>query len=126
MIQQKTCLKVVDNSGAKKVRCIKVLGGFKRMNAGVGDVIVVSVQQLRSTNKHNSKVAKGDITRALVIRTKKGYKKKDGSQITLFSNAVILLNKQRNLIGTRILTALPKLLKKKKFVKYLSLCPGTF
>ena len=126
MIQQKTLLRVADNSGAKKVRCIKVLGGFKRKAASIGDIIVVSVQQLRTTNRYNSKILKGGVSRALIIRTKKKYIKKDGSNTLLNSNTVILLNKRSNLIGTRILTTLPKYLKKKKFLKYFSLCPGSF
>lgn len=126
MIQQKTLLSVIDNSGAKKVRCIKVLGGFKRKAAGLGDIIVVSVQQLRAKNRQNSRILKGSVARALIVKTQAKTKKKDGSFLQTAANSVILLNKQSNPIGTRILSALPKSLKKKKFMKYLSLCPGTF
>jgi len=125
MIQAKTFLNVLDNSGARKVECIKVLGGFKRKTAKLGDVIVVSVKQLRYTNRYRSKVLKGAVVRALIIKTKNKYKKKDGSFMFLNNNSVILINKQGNLLGTRILSALPKFFKKKKYLKFLSLCKGT-
>lgn len=117
-------LKVADNSGAKIVKCIKVLGGFKKRYAALGDLIVVSVQQLRNKSKKTSKVLKGDVFRALVIRTKTYYKKKDGSSVLLSENSVTLLNKQGNPIGTRILGPIPKALKKKKFMKFASLSVG--
>lgn len=124
MIQQQSILKVADNSGAKTVRCIKVLGGFKKRYAKQGDIVVVSVQQLRNKSKKTSKVSKGDVFRALVIKTKKQYKKKDGSSFLLQENAVALINKQGNPIGTRILGPIPKVLKKKKFMKFVSLSLG--
>lgn len=124
MIQQQTILKVSDNSGAKTVKCIKVLGGFKKKYAKIGDIIVVSVQQLRNTSKKTSKVLKGMVFRALVIRSKIKYKKKDGSFIYLQNNTAILLNKQGNPIGTRILGPITKNLKKKKFMKIISLSTG--
>ena len=114
MIQQQTILKVADNSGAKTVKCIKVLGGFKKRYARLGDIIVVSVQQLRNKSKKTSKVLKGGVFRALVIRTKTQYRKKDGSLFALNENSVTLINKQGNPIGTRILGPIPKILKKKK------------
>jgi len=114
MIQQQTILKVADNSGAKTVKCIKVLGGFKKRYARLGDIIVVSVQQLRNKSKKTSKVLKGGVFRALVVRTKTQYKKKDGSSFSLNENSVTLINKQGNPIGTRILGPIPKTLKKKK------------
>jgi len=120
MIQQQTILKVADNSGAKTVKCIKVLGGFKKRYARLGDIIVVSVQQLRNKSKKTSKVLKGGVFRALVIRTKTQYKKKDGSSFALSENSVTLINKQGNPIGTRILGPIPKILKKKKFMKFVS------
>ena len=113
MIQQQTILKVADNSGAKTVKCIKVLGGFKKRYARLGDIIVVSVQQLRNKSKRTSKVLKGGVFRALVIRTKTQYIKKDGSSFALNENSVTLINKQGNPIGTRILGPMPKILKKK-------------
>lgn len=124
MIQQQTILKVADNSGAKTVKCIKVLGGFKKRYAKLGDIIVVSVQQLRNKSKKTSKVSKGEVFRALVVRTKKKYKKKDGSSFFLQENAIALINKQGNPVGTRILGPLPKILKKTKFMKFVSLSIG--
>ena len=124
MIQQQSILKVADNSGAKTVKCIKVLGGFKKRYANLGDIIVVSVQQLRNKSKKTSKVFKGGVFRALVIRTKTQYKKKDGSSFLLQENSVTLINKQGNPIGTRILGPIPKILKKKKFMKFISLSVG--
>jgi large subunit ribosomal protein L14 len=124
MIQQESILKVADNSGAKIVKCIKVLGGFKKRYANLGDIIVISVQQLRNKSKKTSKVLKGGVFRALVIRTKNKYKRKDGSLFVLQENAVALINKQGNPIGTRILGPLPKVLKKKKFMKFVSLSVG--
>ena len=124
MIQQQTILKVADNSGAKTVKCIKVLGGFKKRYANLGDIIVVSVQQLRNKSKKTSKVSKGGVFRALVIKTKKQYQKKDGSSFFLQENAVVLINKQGNPIGTRILGPIPKVLKKKKLMKFVSLSIG--
>ncbi len=124
MIQQETILKVADNSGAKTVKCIKVLGGFKKRYANLGDVIIVSVRQLRNKSKKTSKVLKGGVFRALVIRTKNKYKKKDGSLFSLQENSVVLINKQGNPIGTRILGPIPKILKKKKFMKFVCLYVG--
>ena len=124
MIQQQTILKVADNSGAKTVRCIKVLGGFKKRYANLGDIIVVSVQQLRNKSKKTSKVLKGGVFRALVVRIKKRYKRKDGSTFFLQENSVALINKQGNPIGSRILVPIPKMLKKKKLMKFVSLSTG--
>ena len=124
MIQQESILKVVDNSGAKTVKCIKVLGGFKKRYAGLGDIIVVSVQQLRNKSKKTSKVLKGGVFRALIVRTKNSFNKKDGSFFFLQENSAVLINKQGNPIGTRILGPIPKLLKKKKFLKFVSLSVG--
>ena len=124
MIQQETILKVVDNSGAKTVKCIKVLGGFKKRYAGLGDIIVISVQQLRNKSKSTSKVLKGGVFRALVVGTKKRYKTRDGLVLSLSENVVVLINKQGNPVGTRILGPIPKVLKKKKFMKFVSLSSG--
>lgn len=114
MIQPQTILKVADNSGAKTVKCVKILGGFQKRYAKLGDIIVVSVQQLRNKSKKTSKVLKGGVFWALVIRTKTQYKRKDGSFFLLSENSVTLINKQGNPIGTRILGPIPKTLKKKK------------
>ena len=124
MIQQESILKVADNSGAKTVKCIKVLGGFKKRYAKLGDIIVVSVQQLRNRSKKTSKVLKGGVFRAVIIKTKSKYKKKDGSMFFLLENSVALINKQGGPIGTRILTPIPRKLKKKKLLKFISLAVG--
>lgn len=124
MIQQESILKVVDNSGAKTVKCIKVLGGFQKRYAKLGDIIVVSVQKLRNKSKKTSKVLKGGVFRALIIRTKNRYKRKDGLRYLFQENSVVLINKQGNPIGTRILGPVPKILKKKKFLKFVSLSVG--
>nr|YP_010133813.1 ribosomal protein L14 [Fistulifera saprophila]QWM93303.1 ribosomal protein L14 [Fistulifera saprophila] len=124
MIQQQTILKVSDNSGAKTVRCIRVLGGFRKKYAKLGDNIIVSVQQLRNKSKNTSKVKKGEVYKALIIRTKVPYKKKDGSQMWFGENSVVLVNKQENPVSTRIIGPLPKLLKKKKFQKFISMSSG--
>lgn len=123
MIQHHTILKVSDNSGAKTVKCIKVLGGFKRKFAVIGDIIVTSIQQLRNKSKKNLKVKKKEIYKALIIRTKTKTKKRDGSIISFKENSVVLLNKQDKPVGTRIIGPIPKFLKK-KFNKFLSLSTG--
>ena len=124
MIQTQTIIKVFDNSGAKTVKCIKVLGGFKKKIAKLGESIVVSVQQLRKKSKKTSKVKKGEIYKALIIRTKNVHKKKDGSQLSFDENAVILLNKQNIPLSTRIIGPIPKLLKNKKNQKVISISAG--
>lgn len=124
MIQQQSILKVSDNSGAKTVRCIRVLGGFKKKYAKLGDSIIVSIQQLRNKSKNTSKVKKGEVYKALIIRTKVPYRRKDGSQMWFGENSVVLINKQENPISTRIIGPLPKLLKKKKFQKFVSMSSG--
>jgi large subunit ribosomal protein L14 len=124
MIQVQTILKVSDNSGAKTVKCIKVLGGFKKKYAILGDTIVVSIQQLRNKEKKSSKVKKGEVYKALIIRTKTLYTTNDGSQIRFNENSVTLMNKQENPISTRIIGPLSKVLKKKKNQKFLSIASG--
>lgn len=126
MIQQQTILKVADNSGAKTVKCIKVLGGFQKRYAKIGSVIVVSVQKLRKKSKKTSKVKKGGVYKALIIKTKTKQKKKDGS-ITYFNtdkNSVILINKKGNPIATRITEPIPYALRKKKLTKFISISTG--
>jgi len=124
MIQQQTVLKVADNSGAKIVKCIKVLGGFKKRYAYLGDLIVVSVQKLRNKFKKTSKVSKGEVFRALVVQTKDQCKRKDGSTFILDENAVVLINKLGNPVGSRILEPVSKMFKKKRFIKFTSLSIG--
>jgi large subunit ribosomal protein L14 len=124
MIQQQSILKVSDNSGAKTVKCIKVLGGFKKKRAVIGDTIVVSVQTLRNRSKKTSKVKRKEIYKALLIRTKTKLKKKDGSEIIFKENAVILLSNKGLPVGTRIIGPVPRLFKTKKFQKFLSISSG--
>ncbi len=123
MIQQQTIVKVSDNSGARTAKCIKVLGGFKKKYAKVGDIIVVSVQELRNKEKEITKVKEGEVYKALVLRTKfKCTNKKIGYDILFEENSVALINKQDSPIGTRIIgPVLKKILKKKKFQKFISL-----
>jgi large subunit ribosomal protein L14 len=124
MIQQQTILKVADNSGAKIVKCIKVPGGFQRKIAKLGDIIVVSVQKLRNKSKRTSKVKKKEIYTALIIRTKTVYTKKTGIALNFNENAVVLINKLGNPIGTRIVGPIPKVLQKKALQKFVSIASG--
>jgi len=124
MIQQQTILKVTDNSGAKTVKCIKVLNGFKRRVAILGDTIIVSVQKLRNKARLTSKVRKGEVHKAIIVRTKNKSVKKDGSSIFFQSNAVSLVNKQGKPIASRIVGPLPKVLKKRKKIKFVTLSSG--
>ena len=124
MIQQQSILKVSDNSGAKTVRCLKVLGGFKKKYARLGDIIIVSVQQLRNKSKKTSKVKKREIYKALILRTKSRFRRKTGYDKYFKENAVALLNKQGNPVGTRIVGPVSKILKKKNLQKFLSISAG--
>ena len=124
MIQQTTKLKVSDNSGAKTVKCIKVLGGFKKKYAQLGDIIVVSIQELRNKSRKTSKVKKREVYKALIIRTKTRDLRADGSILQFRENSVALINKQGNPLGTRIVGPVAKLLRKKKFQKFISISSG--
>lgn len=119
MIQQETVLKVADNSGAKVVKCIKVLGGSRRRYAGLGDVIVLSV---KSAIPH-SDVKKGSLHRGVVVRTKKAVRRADGSYVRFGDNAVVLINEIMEPKGTRIFGPVARELRDKKFMKILSLAP---
>jgi large subunit ribosomal protein L14 len=119
MIQTESVLDVADNSGAKRVKCVKVLGGSKRKYAGVGDVVVVSIKDAAP----NSKVKKGDIARAVVVRTKKEIRRKDGTYIRFDSNSAVLLNNDNEPIGTRIFGPVARELRGKQFMKIVSLAP---
>jgi large subunit ribosomal protein L14 len=119
MIQMQTRLDVADNSGAKRLMCIKVLGGSKRRYAGIGDVIKVSVKEAMP----NSKVKKGDVYNALVVRTRKGVRRQDGSLIRFDGNAAVLLNANLQPIGTRIFGPVTRELRGEKFMKIVSLAP---
>lgn len=126
MIQTQSILKVSDNSGAKTAKCIKVLGGFKKKTARIGDTIVVSIQKLRNWSKDTSKVKKGDVYKAIIVRTKTHLKRKDGCQTKSFDNAITLLNKHNNPICTRIIGPISRQLKRKKFQKITNLSAGLF
>ncbi len=119
MIQMRTVLEVADNSGAKRVQCIKVLGGSRRRYAQLGDVIVVSVKEAVV----NSKVKKGEVGRAVIVRTKRELKRPDGSYIRFDENSAVLINKEREPIGTRIFGPVARELRAKKFMKIISLAP---
>lgn len=119
MIQMLTKLDVADNSGAKQVRCVKVLGGSHKDVATVGDIIVVSIRDALPRGK----VKKGDVHKAIVVRTKKEIKRADGSLIKFYNNAVVLLDKQGEPIGTRVFGPVPRELRAKNFMKIISLAP---
>lgn len=119
MIYLKTNLEVADNSGARKVQCIKVLGGSHKDCATVGDEIVVSIRDAIPKGK----VKKGDVYRAVVVRTKKEIKRPDGGAIAFDSNAVVLMNKQHEPIGTRVFGPVPRELRNKNYMRIISLAP---
>ena len=119
MIQMQSNLDVADNSGARRVQCIKVLGGSKRKTASVGDVIVVSVKEAIPRGR----VKKGDVHRAVIVRTAKEIFRSDGSSIRFDNNAAVLINKQGEPIGTRIFGPVTRELRGKKFMKIISLAP---
>jgi large subunit ribosomal protein L14 len=119
MIQMGSRLGVADNSGARQVECIKVLGGSKRRYAGIGDVIVVTVKAAIPRGK----VKQGEVLFAVVVRTRKGVRRKDGSLIRFDTNAVVILNKQRQPIGTRIFGPVTRELRGDAFMKIISLAP---
>ncbi|MEE9300362.1 MAG: 50S ribosomal protein L14 [Alphaproteobacteria bacterium] len=119
MIQAQTKLEVADNSGARKVQCIKVLGGSRRRSASVGDVIVVSVKEAIPRGK----VKKGDIHRAVVVRTAKEIRRSDGTVIRFDRNAAVLITPQGEPIGTRIFGPVTRELRAKKYMKIISLAP---
>ena len=119
MIQTETTLKVADNSGSKLLSCIKVIGGSKRRYASVGDVIIVSVKEAIP----NSKVSKGSVMRAVIVRTAKELRRSDGSFIKFDDNSAVLINQQNEPIGTRIFGPVARELRAKKFMKIISLAP---
>ena len=119
MIQMQSNLNVADNSGARRVQCIKVLGGSKRRYAGVGDIIKISVKEAIP----NSRVKKGDVYQAVVVRTKHGVRRADGSLIRFDSNAAVLLNAQFQPVGTRIFGPVTRELRSERFMRIISLAP---
>lgn len=119
MIQMQTILTAADNSGAKKLMCIKVLGGSKRKYASVGDIIVVSVKEALP----NSKVKKGDVKRAVIVRTRKELRRTDGSYIKFDVNSAVLINEANEPVGTRIFGPVARELRARRFMKIISLAP---
>jgi len=119
MIQQETRLNVADNTGAKQVLCIKVLGGSRKRYARLGDVIVITIKKAIP----NSNLKKGEVHRAVVVRTKKELRRKDGSYIRFDDNAVVLINDQKEPKGTRVFGPVARELREKQFMKILSLAP---
>ena len=119
MIQSETRLTVADNSGAKELYCIKVLGGSKRRYASIGDIITCSVKEAIP----NSKVGKGDIVQAVIVRTKKEISRPDGSMIRFNDNSAVILSKSKEPVGTRIFGPVARELRAKKFMKIVSLAP---
>ena len=119
MIQIETVLDVADNSGAKRVACIKVLGGSRRRYAALGDVIIVAVQEAIPS----AKVKKGEVARAVVVRTRREYQRPDGTYIKFDTNSAVLINKDNEPVGTRIFGPVARELRSKKFMKIISLAP---
>ena len=119
MIQAETRLTVADNSGAKQLYCIKVLGGSRRRYAHIGDIVVVSVKEAIP----NAKVKKGDVLKAVIVRTKKEIHRPDGSFIRFDDNSAVLINNQKEPIGTRIFGPVARELRAKRFMKIISLAP---
>lgn len=119
MIKVETVLDIADNSGAKKVLCFRILGGSKRKSASVGDVVVVSIKEAVP----ESKVKKGEVHRAVIVRTKKEVRRPDGSYIRFDNNAAVIINEQREPVGTRIFGPIARELRGKNFMKIVSLAP---
>jgi large subunit ribosomal protein L14 len=119
MIQQESVLEVADNSGARKVLCIRVLGGTRRRYASIGDIIVVSVRDAIP----NGRVKKGEVRKAVVVRTAKGVARSDGSYIKFDDNAAVLIDNQREPVGTRIFGPVARELRARRFMKIITLAP---
>jgi large subunit ribosomal protein L14 len=119
MVQQQTILDVADNSGAKRVQCIKVLGGSRRRYASIGDIIIVSIKEAIP----QAKVKKGDVARAVIVRTAREVRRPDGSYIRFDGNSAVLIDKDSEPIGTRIFGPVARELRARKFMKIISLAP---
>ena len=119
MIQQETYLKVADNTGAKEIKCIRVLGGSKRKYGNIGDVIVASVRKAAP----GGTVKKGDVVRAVIVRTRKGVRRADGTYVRFDENAAVLIKEDKNPKGTRIFGPVARELREKDYMKILSLAP---
>lgn len=124
MIQVGTVLNVVDNSGGRKVRCIKVSSGYMRRYAGIGDIILVSVKSLRTKRRVASKVKKGEIFKALILRTQSKKINFSGESMQFLENSVVLLNKQNKFLGSRIFGSIPGNFRFSKHLRIVSLCAG--
>lgn len=126
MIQPQTLLKIADNSGGKLARCLKILKkGAKPRYGGLGDIVVVSVNQLRNKNRITSKVKRGDVIKGVIVKTKSKHTRSNGTSFCFQQNAVVLLDKQFKPLATRVLGIIPKELKTSKFSKIISLSAGT-
>ncbi len=121
MIQEYTVLEVADNTGAKRIRCFKILGGSRRRYARIGDIIICSVRE--STPDATQGCKKGDVVRAVVVRTRKELGREDGSYIKFDDNAAVIINKDNEPVGTRIFGAVGRELRRKNFMKIISLAP---
>ena len=121
MVQQESYLKVADNTGAKEIKCIRVLGGSKRKYGNIGDVIVASVRKAAP----NGTVKKGEVVKAVIVRTKKGIRRNDGTYVRFDENAAVLIKEDKNPRGTRIFGPVARELRDKEYMKILSLAPET-
>ena len=121
MLQQESYLKVADNTGAKEIKCIRVLGGSKRVYGNIGDVIVASVRKAAP----NGTVKKGEVVKAVIVRTKKGIRRNDGTYVRFDENAAVLIKEDKNPRGTRIFGPVARELRDKEYMKILSLAPET-
>ena len=121
MLQQESYLKVADNTGAKEIKCIRVLGGSKRKYGNIGDIIVASVRKAAP----NGTVKKGEVVKAVIVRTKKGVRRNDGTYVRFDENAAVLIKEDKNPRGTRIFGPVARELRDKEFMKILSLAPET-
>lgn len=124
MIQSETLLRVTDNSGAKRVKCIKVLGGFRRKFANLGDLIVVSIRRVKQHKKKKIKVKEGEVVHALVVRTKSRLVRQNSTQLKCQENSVVLITNKNKPIATRVLGPIPRELRHSKFMKVASLSAG--
>ncbi len=124
MIQNGTWLNVIDNSGAKEVGVIQVLRGYRKRYAAVGDTCIVSVKSLRSKRRDASKLKKGDVLKALIVRTKVPVNSYSAESVGFLENAAILLTRQNKLLGTRVFGAVPKMLRQTRFLRVVSLAAG--
>ena len=121
MLQQESYLKVADNTGAKEIKCIRVLGGSKRKYGNIGDIIVASVRKAAP----NGTVKKGEVVKAVIVRTKKGVRRNDGTYVRFDENAAVLIKEDKNPRGTRIFGPVARELRDKEYMKILSLAPET-